>query len=297
MTLVVWAFVFGIFLPFYRFGNTKLEQIRSLLINIILVLIAIILSSIVSLIGSPTLQELTRAILIFCCLCSQRYFNGGRILVIFLIVYILLFFYLNPVLYKNTILISLNYCILGLILGFVSTTICTIITPSVKITTPQINKDLFVFKQAIILTILIAIIYIFSRFITITNPAWICYSIIIVSSGNYNCSIKISCHRLTGTLCGAVFGILLAHFIFDKYPFTIYSCFIFIFLTYLIIHHNYGLGITFATIWLIAVFYFIKSDITVINFIIARIDDTLIGIGIGIIAEFLLFRISRLSFL
>ncbi|WP_395167099.1 hypothetical protein [Francisella salimarina] len=30
MLPMIWAFVFGIFLPFYRFGNTKLEQIKSL---------------------------------------------------------------------------------------------------------------------------------------------------------------------------------------------------------------------------------------------------------------------------
>ncbi len=56
------------------------------------------------------------------------------------------------------------------------------------------------------------------------------------------------------------------------------------------INHNYGLGIVFATIWLIAVFYFLKSDMTAIRFTIARIFDTLIGIGLGILAEFILLK-------
>ena len=63
-----------------------------------------------------------------------------------------------------------------------------------------------------------------------------------------------------------------------------------IFLTYLIINHNYGLGIVFATIWLIAVFYFLKSDITVIRFAIARIFDTLIGTSLGLFSELIFLR-------
>ncbi|WP_234384268.1 FUSC family protein [Francisella noatunensis] len=164
--------------------------------------------------------------------------------------------------------------------------------PSVDIKTPTINKDSFVFKQAIIITILIVSVYITARFIHITNPAWICYSIVIVSTGNYIVSMKTSLHRLIGTLIGAAIGIVLSHFIFDKYPLAIYSYFIFIFLTYMI-NHNYGVGIVFATIWLIAVFYFLKSDITVIRFTIARIFDTLIGIGLGIFAEFILLKKLR----
>lgn len=293
MLPMIWAFVFGIFLPFYRFGNTKLEQIKSLTTNTILVLIMMLLASFVSLISLPILQELARGILVFYCLCSQRYFNGGRILIIFLIVYVLLFFYLDPILSENTLLPSLNYCLTGLLMGYISTSLFTIIMPSVDIKTPTINNDSFVFKQAIIITILIVSVYISARFIHITNPAWICYSIVIVSTGNYIISIKTSLHRLIGTLIGAVIGIVLSHFIFDKYPLAIYSCFIFIFLTYFMINHNYGLGIVFATIWLIAVFYFLKSDMTVIRFTIARIFDTLIGIGLGIFAEFILLKKPR----
>lgn len=62
---MIWAFVFGIFLPFYRFGNTKLEQIKSLTTNTILALIMMLLASFVSLINSPILQELARGILVF----------------------------------------------------------------------------------------------------------------------------------------------------------------------------------------------------------------------------------------
>ncbi|AFJ42996.1 FUSC family protein [Francisella orientalis] len=289
---MIWAFVFGIFLPFYRFGNTKLEQIKSLTTNTILALIMMLLASFVSLINSPILQELARGILVFCCLCSQRYFNGGRILIIFLIVYILLFFYLDPILYENTLLPSLNSCLTGLLIGFISTSLFTIIMPSVDIKTTTINKGSFVFKQAII-TVLIVSVYITARFIHITNPAWICYSIVIVSTGNYIISIRTSLHRLIGTLIGAAIGIVLSHFIFDKYPLAIYFCFIFIFLTYFMINHNYGVGIVFATIWLIAVFYFLKSDMTVIRFTIAQIFDTLIGIGLRIFAEFILLKKLR----
>lgn len=287
---VIWSFVFGIFLPFYRFGNTKFEQIKSLSTNTILVLIMMLLASFVSFIKSPVLQELARGVLVFCCLCSQRYFNGGRILIIFLIVYVLLFFYLDPELSENTLLSSFNCCLIGLLIGFISTSLFTIVMPNVDIKTPSINKDPFVFKQAILITILITSVYIIDRFVYITNPAWICYSIVIVSTGNYKISIKTSLHRLIGTLIGAAIGIVLSHFIFDKYPSAIYSCFIFIFLTYLIINHNYGLGIVFATIWLIAVFYFLKSDITVIRFAIARIFDTLIGTSLGLFSELIFLR-------
>ncbi|MED7789321.1 FUSC family protein [Francisella sp. 19X1-34] len=293
---MIWAFVFGIFLPFYRFGNTKLKQIQNLTTNTILVLIAMILASFISLINSPILQEITRTILVFLCLYSQRYFNGGRILVIFLIVYVLLFFYLDPFLQKNDLLPSLNYCLIGLLIGFISTSIFTIIMPNVKIKNPPVNKDSFVIKQAIVITALISTIYISSRFIHLTNPAWVCYSIVIVSTGNYISSLKTSLHRLTGTIIGAIIGILLSHFIFDRYPLMIYSCFIFIFLTYLIIHHNYGLGIAFATIWLVTVFYFLKSDMTVITFTLARIYDTLLGIIFGIIAELILNLLNKKKF-
>jgi hypothetical protein len=230
-------------------------------------------------------QEMIQFLLIFCCLLSQRYINGGRVLVIFQIVYLLLFFSINPTLNYSNIILAIIYPSCGIIIGLLFTIISFVVLPKMKITFAEVNKDSYIFKKSLCISVLVSAVYVLSRFLYIANPAWVCYSIIIISSGTYNISIKTSIQRLLGTIIGAIVGIFLAYFIFNKYHFTVYSCFIFIFLTYLFVNYNYGIAIGFATIWLITTFYFLNPHMTIVNFVLARVFDTALGITIGIAAE------------
>lgn len=143
---VTWAFIFGLFLAYYRFGDSKFKQIKYLSTYTTVTFIVIFIAAIISTIHNPFFKELLRTILVFCCIYSQRFFKGQRLVGLFLIIYALFFFYIYPNLNYNNFFIKNKYWLSGLIIGYISTSIFTLILPKIKIQIqiqiPNRNKTL-----------------------------------------------------------------------------------------------------------------------------------------------------------
>jgi len=118
---------------------------------------------------------------------------------------------------------------------------------------------------------------------------WICYSVLATSQANTTKSIHKGIYRLIGTFAGATIGALLCKFIFEPYLKTMYLGYLIMLIGFPFIFVQYAIYITFSTTLIAASFYLIKTDITFYQFIIARIIDTIIGVGIGILGEIFIF--------
>ena len=92
--IIAWSTLFGIFLPFFRGGNTKNKQISSVILYSIITYIILVIFA-YSMTLPIGLYVIIRAILIFLCLCTPRYLHHGRTPSIFLIVYLIIFMLLN----------------------------------------------------------------------------------------------------------------------------------------------------------------------------------------------------------
>lgn len=164
MGIITWAFIFGTFLPFYCFGTTKKEQVKHLFISSASTYTFILLAAVISMIHNPVIQEFLRFVLVFSCLISQRYLNGGRVLAIFKIVYILLFFYIHPLTTHGDILLAILYPTYGIVIGLIITTMVSLLLPKIEVIFMEVNKDIYVLKKSFYLAILIAAVYVISRF-------------------------------------------------------------------------------------------------------------------------------------
>ena len=286
--LTIWVCVFGVFLPFFSFGCNRFEQLSHILGYTLITFVALSYMLVISLLDEPY-YSICRALLIFACLCSHRYFTGNKILSVFLTVFVILFTYLYPHLETNALLPTLIAYSGGLTLALITTTIMVLLLPRVIITRPPPDKSSYVIKQALRITIIITVIFAFGYLIPVTNTTWICFSALVISESDFWSSSIKALERGLGTVIGAVLGALIAHYLFRNYPSTRYLSFVLIFFTYYYIRRSYAIGIALATIWITASFYILKPTMNIDQFIIARVIDTLIGIGFGLFGELFIF--------
>jgi len=192
-------------------------------------------------------------------LCSHRYLFGSRLPSIFLVVYILVFYLLNPhVTFEQIPVLSMN---VGIGLGLSYALICLFIAilPLSNIPGSLPDKDSYLIKQAIRLTIMLNIAFLISSFFKIAKSTWICFSILVLSEVNMGASFRKALHRFIGTVLGCILGTIFAHFLFQYYFYSLYLAFIILFFAYYFIARNYALGITLATICVTASFYLLEK--------------------------------------
>ena len=286
--LIVWACVFGVFLPFFSYGSRYRDNAIHILGYTLLTLLVLTLMLMISLLNEPY-YSICRALVFFGCLCSHRYLTGDKILSVFLMVYVILFSYLYQHIHINSIFLIFSQYAGGILIACVAVLIATLIFPKIVTPIPPPDKDIYVVKQAIRLTLIITAIFVVSHFTAIKNTAWICFSALVISEGDFWRSSKKALERAVGTIIGAVLGGLIAHYLFTAYPYMLYLSFVFIFFTYYYIRQNYAVGIALATIWITASFYLIKPAVNIDQFILARVIDTLVGICFGLFGEIFIF--------
>ena len=287
--LIAWASIFSVFLIFFRTGDTKNKQITTIIFYSIItyIMLTIFAYTMTLPVG---LYVIIRTIIIFLCLCSSRYLPHDRTPSVFLIVYLIIFILLNKNLTSTAMLPHIySELLIGLIIGLLCTILFLSDLPYLQTPNPPPKKSVSLIKWAFRITVCLNIAFIISELVNATNTAWICFAIITITQKTIGGSVQKAIRRIVGTIVGGIIGAIIANYLFDLYPSTLYICYPIIFISFLYLTRNYAICIGGLTIVIAASFYFFKYNLTLNQFIIARILDTLLGVVIGLSGEMFIF--------
>ena len=293
-TTFFWAIFFSLFIVYFRLGNTKLKQIQYLIYYSVLMFIILCIVGLSTLVPN-TYYVMSFATLIFMTLCVSRYIPGGRSIGVFITVYVIIFYAFYPHLDMHTLKSILIDILCGLCFSLFFTVLFTLALPLVKIAVIPIDKSTVLLKQSFRVAVSITIASFITQIYHLANPFWVYMSILIINQTHLGLSVKKAIERFFGTLIGAIISAIVASYIFEAHPQSLYLCFIVIFLNLYFIRLNYFMGIIFATILVTASYYILKPPIGIHEFIFNRIIDTFIGLVIGVLGEILIFPQSLIQ--
>ena len=292
--IIAWSTLFGIFLPFFRAGNTKNKQISSVILYSVITYIMLVIFA-YSMTLPVGLYVIIRAILIFLCLCTSRHYPHGRTPSVFLIVYLIVFMLLNKNPTSTQLLPHIySELLIGLTIGLSCSILFLSAIPFTSVPKTDIDKSTNLIKWAFRITISLNVAFVVSTLLNATNTAWICFAIITISQKTIGGSVQRALRRITGTIIGGIIGAIIANYLFNIYPSTLYICYPIIFISFLYLTRNYAICIAGMTIVVTASFYFFNYNLTPNQFILARILDTLLGVAIGLSGEIFIFPTSIL---
>ena len=115
---------------------------------------------------------------------------------------------------------------------------------------------------------------------------WILLTVVVILKPAYSLSKRRNFERLTGTLCGALAGLILLYFITDDRVLFVLMI-VFMIGTYVFIRTNYLIAVIFTTPYVLLLFHLLYP--TNFRIILAdRVTDTVIGSGIAFLANLLI---------
>ncbi|API86727.1 FUSC family protein [Francisella uliginis] len=282
-----WTIIFSIFSAISCSRVKKADQVWFILKSSLLSILVIFITSF-SLYFSLPIFLLVLFLSVFFCYSIPAIFNYCDRLSVFLVVYIVTAF-----LFKQQIQLdfwlSVSHFICGLFLGTATTILCLLILP--RIDFPEVRKVGFnQYHLALRAACAICLGFLIFNITPLYNFAWICYSILVSLRLNVADSIKVSIQRLSATIIGIILGSILSYEAFIYFPSSIYATTILLlFLTIVFIEKNYFLGVLFVTMMLSNIFYIINPiGYTITSYLLVRISDTLVGLGIGIFCSLLI---------
>jgi uncharacterized membrane protein YccC len=143
------------------------------------------------------------------------------------------------------------------------------------------------FKHALRVSLVCLIGFITAKNVSLGHHSyWVLLTIIVILKPGFSLSKQRNYHRLIGTICGGVIGILILNFIPDT---TAQFIFLIIFMlgAYSFSRLNYVVSVIFMTPYVLILFKFL--GVGLLNVAQERIIDTLIGSSIAFIASYIIF--------
>ncbi len=284
LSQLIWVIVVVALLPFSKIGRTaKMRHLSLIAVGIASALtvgITVWLNSIDWLVMTWLL------IASFFLYCLPRYIPGSNSIGLFMLIFMIIAHGLpgsNPA--------AVLPCIEAILLGTLIVTCMNILFDRDKTSLPPIPLDLslYLIQRAFRIAVMIAVAFLISHYFQIQNASWVALTVIIIDQNTLGASAKKAYQRLLGTILGVIGGVLLAHFLFAPYPLSRWSALLIVFLVFLFVRVNYTVSIFFATVLLANVFYLLAGSTSIIDFMLSRLIDILIGVIIGIIGQMLLF--------
>jgi len=163
------------------------------------------------------------------------------------------------------------------------------------ITHQPINADLLrdnltvqsnIFRHAIRISIATLLGFIISLLLPLGHSYWILLTIIVILKPAYSLTKKRNYQRLTGTVLGAVVGLLILYFIKDNDVLFVIMLVLMIG-TYTLIRTNYMVAVIFMTPYILLLFHLL-SNANFKTIITDSITDTAIGFVIAFLANLIL---------
>jgi len=142
------------------------------------------------------------------------------------------------------------------------------------------------FRHALRISIATLLGYIVSIFLPLGHSYWILLTIIVILKPAYSLTKKRNYERLTGTVLGAVIGMLILYFIKDNQALFVIMLVLMIG-TYSLLRTNYMISVIFMTPYILVLFHLL-SNASFQTIITDRITDTAIGSVIAFFANLIL---------
>lgn len=142
------------------------------------------------------------------------------------------------------------------------------------------------FRHAVRISIATLLGFIVSMFFPLGHSYWILLTIIVILKPAYSLTKKRNYQRLTGTILGALIGLLILNFIKDREALFVIMLLLMIG-TYSLLRTNYMFSVIFMTPYILLLFHLL-SDVSFKIIITDRITDTAIGSVIAFIANLIL---------
>ncbi|MDO4881413.1 MAG: FUSC family membrane protein [Capnocytophaga sp.] len=149
------------------------------------------------------------------------------------------------------------------------------------------------FRHALRLSIVSIIGFCIGYIFNIQNAYWILFTIYIIMRPSYGLTLSRSKDRAKGTLIGAAIAIITVyicqHLLHLEHYQIIYAIIIIICMPmgYGLLQENFSLSAIFITLYIVLIYALYVND--ALGVILYRILDTLIGVGLSIAANYLLF--------
>jgi hypothetical protein len=282
---LIWVIIITALLPFSKIGVIPKKRHISLILTgiagALFVAVTILLNSLDWLV-LPWLF-----ISAFVLYCLPRYIPGSYAPGLFILIFMVIAHSM-----PGSTFVAVRQAIEGILLGTLIVTLLNVLFDRDKtpLPAPPLDKSLYLIQRALRVAVMITLIFFISHFVKIQNPSWVALTVIIIDQNSLGASVKKAWYRLLGTLLGVIAGILLAHYIFAPYPLSRWSALLMVFLTFLFVRVNYAMTIFFSTILLAVIFYlFAGAQITLVEYMISRLVDILVGVIIGVVGQLLIF--------
>ncbi len=273
---LIWATVIAALLPFSKFGVIPKKRHISLILTGIastLFVAVTILHNSVEWLVLPWLF-----ISAFILYCLPRYIAGSFSAGLFILVFMVIAHSM-----PGGTFVAVRQAVEGILFATLVVTGLNLLFDRDKTPLPDLplDKSLYLLQRALRMAVMITLIFLLSHFVKIQNPSWVALTVIVIDQSSMGASVKKAWYRLLGTALGVIAGILFAHFLFAPYPLSRWSALLMVFLTFLFVRVNYAITVFFSTILLAVIFYLLSgSQITIVEYMISRLADILIGIVI-----------------
>ncbi len=285
---IFWPVVAGAFLGFYRLGNTKYQQMSCITVFAGLTIAMLTILLISSHLPSLYYQAI-KYILIFLSLSIRRYIKSGKTISITLVLFILLFNYIYYPANSLPFILILQSILIGFTIGWASTMIMTLVLPRIHSEISAIDKNPYIIKQALRITLVLIVGYLVSKYFHLTRSFWVMISILLINEADLHLTQRKGIERLLGTIAGGLLSIVIAPLIFKSDCLLPYLCFLLVFLTAYFSLIRYMIALFFGTLIIAGLYYLLHPPTDILHFMIYRIEDTAIGVALAIIGEYTIF--------
>lgn len=155
-----------------------------------------------------------------------------------------------------------------------------------EILTENFNLNSSIFKHSLRIAVVSMIGYIVGIAFEVQNSYWILLTIIVIMRPNFGLTKKRSKERTIGTLIGGAIAVLVVLLVKNPIVFGILSIFTLI-ISFSMIQRNYKAAATFITLSVVFTYALLTPD--VFDVIKYRVTDTVIGTGLAILGNLLLW--------
>lgn len=155
-----------------------------------------------------------------------------------------------------------------------------------EILTENFNLNSSIFKHSLRIAVVSIIGYIVGIAFEVQNSYWILLTIIVIMRPNFGLTKKRSKERTIGTLIGGAIAVLVVLLVKNPIVFGVLSIFTLI-ISFSMIQRNYKAAATFITLSVVFTYALLTPD--VFDVIKYRVTDTVIGTGLAILGNLLLW--------
>jgi len=143
-----------------------------------------------------------------------------------------------------------------------------------------------IFKHSLRLSIMMIVGFLIGEIFSFQNPYWILITLLVIMRPSYGLTKERMQHRVIGTLIGAVLALILVYFIQNTIVFGVLAA-VTLVLALSLVQLNYKTFAVFITLHIVFMYAIYSPD--VLNTVLFRVIDTVVGAGLAMLSNLFLF--------